>query len=89
MFSIISALLDDWLSYERQYLAQGKDPVIQVIAQRQQDETMNYSIRLYRTFGYDKDSFHTIGEDGQTYRWSSFRKAMETGYKAKKELVMK
>ncbi|MBO4903389.1 MAG: hypothetical protein J5518_11405 [Lachnospiraceae bacterium] len=81
--------LDDWLSHERACLLQGKDPKIKVIAQRPQDETMQYSIRLQRIFGFDKDSFHMLGEDGQTYRWSSFQKAMEAGYKARKKLVMK
>ena len=81
--------LDEWLSYERQYLSAGKDPVIQVFANRPQDETMDYSIQVYRTFGYDKDSFHRLGEDGETYKWSSFKKAMEAGYKARKDLVMK
>lgn len=85
----ITPWMDEWLSYERQYLTAGKAPVIEVIAYRPQDDTMNYSIVLYRTFGYEKDSFHTIGEDGQTYRWTSFKKAMEAGYKAKKRLVMK
>ena len=87
--NVIASWLDDWLSYERQYLTEGKDPKIQIVAQRPQDDTMNYSIRLYRTFGFEKDSFHKIGEDGQTYRWSSFQKAMEAGYEAKKRLVMK
>ncbi|MCR5267806.1 MAG: hypothetical protein K6E16_04760 [Lachnospiraceae bacterium] len=81
--------LDEWLSYERQYLTQGKDPHVQVVAHRAQDNTMNFSIQLYRTFGYEKDSFHTAGEDGETYRWDSFQKAMRAGYLAKKKLVMK
>ncbi len=81
--------LDDWLLYERQFLAPGKDPRIQVAAVRPKDDTMNFSIQLYRTFGYEEDSFHMIGEDGETYTWSSFRKAMENGYKAKKDLMMK
>ena len=83
---ILGPWLDEWLSWERRYLARGKDPRIQVAAHRPQDDTMNYSILVYRTFGYEKDSFHILGEDGQTYRWSSFQKAMKEGYRAKKNL---
>lgn len=85
----IEAWLTEWLSYERQYLAAGKDPQIRVAAYRAQDDTMNYPILMYRDFGYEKDTFHAIGADGETYRWSSFRKAMETEYGSKKKLMMK
>ncbi|MBR4168463.1 MAG: hypothetical protein IKR47_01885 [Lachnospiraceae bacterium] len=81
--------LDEWLSFERSYLTDGSDPQIQVIAYRPQDDTMNYSIQIYRSFGYKKDSFHSLGEDGETYTWDSFKKAMSAGYNAQKKLKMK
>ena len=71
------------------YLTDGSDPQIQVIAYRPQDDTMNYSIQIYRSFGYKKDSFHSLGEDGETYTWDSFKKAMSAGYNAQKKLKMK
>ena len=85
----IEAWLNEWLAYERQYLAAGKDPQIRVAACRPKDDTMNYDIQLYRDFGYEKDTFHAAAADGETYRWSSFRKAMEAGYESQKKLKMK
>ena len=80
--------LDKWLKSERKYLSDGKDPIIRVSAYREKDNEFDV-IMLFRVFGYEKDSFHKIGEDGQTYKWDSFRKAMEAGYEAKKELLKK
>lgn len=81
--------LEKWLSFERQFMVSGKDPQIRVSAYRAQDDTMNYSIQVSRTFGYDKDSFHVFGEDGSTYKWSSFREAMTAEYESQKKLKMK
>ena len=81
--------LNGWLESERKYLAKGKDPIICVGAYRSRDDSEDYLIYVYRLFGYEKDSFHIIGADGNTYRWSSFRRAMESDYEARKQLTMK
>lgn len=81
--------LNEWLSHERQYLFEGKDPILRVTAYRPQDESMRSIIQVVREFGHDNDSFHFIGADGETYRWSSFRKAMDKGYGSQKKLMMK
>ncbi len=86
---ILEPWLNDWVSFEKQYLAEGKAPRMRVAAYRPQDDTMNYSIQVYREFGYDKDSFHVLGEDGETYRWASFQKAMKTEYESQRKLKMK
>ena len=85
----LEAWLDDWVTYEKQFLAKGKDPVMYVAAFKAQDDTMKSSIQIYRHFGYEDDSFSSIAEDGETYRWSSFKKAMQAGYEAKKKLMLK
>ena len=86
---ILEPWLNEWVKYERKFLAKGKDPLICVGAHRPQDGSMNYNIYVYCLFGYDKDSFHIIGANGNTYRWSSFRKAMEADYEARKRVSMK
>lgn len=35
------------------------------------------------------DMFHVFGEDGSTYKWSSFREAMTAEYESQKKLKMK
>ena len=70
-------------------LCEAEKPLICVGGYRPQDDHMDYNIYVYCLFGYDKDSFHIIGANGNKYRWSSFRRAMESDYEARKELSMK
>ena len=86
---VLEPWLNEWLNVERKFMVRGKDPILCVGAYKVQDDTMDYPIYIYRLFGYEKDSFHIIGADGNKYRWSSFRRAMESDYEARKELSMK
>jgi hypothetical protein len=86
---VLEPWLNEWLNVERKFMVRGKDPILCVGAYKVQDDTVDYPIYIYRLFGYEKDSFHIIGADGNKYRWSSFRRAMESDYEARKELLMK
>ena len=86
---VLEPWLNEWLESERKYMEKGKDPIICVGAYKKRDDLSVDLIYVYRLFGYEKDSFHIIGADGNKYRWSSFRRAMEADYEARKQLTMK